>query len=1333
MASSKFDDLASTGLAFPAEGLSTDELKVLAFRNKIKNYGSLSRQALLEKLNNIPDVLQNEITVKIDKPLSDLSQIEKRVLAQRLGIKNIRKISQKQLNDILEEKINQEEIDIPDIQPKVVKPRISLRKPLLEQAKEQGYKNYHNLSIEKLKELLSQPPAKRILKSDLILQAKNLGIDVKGSMKKSIIENLIERHSEFKSFNKIKAAFKGYTKHFQLEGLPKIGIKAYLEKIKSVLTEKIDQENKSGLKIAVVLHVSMQRKKEMQEFQLRSTHIIGLGEEINFDALIENLLADLKNLVQVGSGWKFIEITKVDLHTVNYQPFTGSSYIPLPKQIQNKRAVINVQNEDQKCFRYSIEAALLNIPKNTERVTNYNKPEFDHMFKDIEFPVTIKDIDTFEKNNPELAINVYTFTLKETELFTCYKISPVRISDRIVSEEKYINLLHYKDENIEENIDEKIEDVADNANYHYAWIKNFSKLVSKQNSKSHGQVRICFRCLKTISATTAELREKRYKQHLENCKKFECVKVSLPSDKNNILQFKDIKALQKHPVVIVADFESTLKKINTKIGTQNKTVQTQEHVPNSYSFLIQYNQADIPKKNKLITYIQQTEDENIADHFVENITEICSALGEKFLLNPKSMNPLTEHELKSYNEATNCYLCNKCFTAKNYKVRDHNHFTGKYRGAAHTDCNLQFQSPKFIPVYFHNLSGYDSHLFVKNLKGKLNVIANNSEDYISFSKYLPINENIIEIRFLDSYRLMQSSLDTLSKNLPNSEKKNLTKKFKGDKFDLLTRKGIYPYEWMDNFYKLAETEFPAISAFHSKFNNTMISQDDYNHAKNVWEEFDCKTFADYHKLYLETDVLLLADILENFRNTCLEIYQLDPAFFYTSPGLSWQAMLKMTDVKLELLTDMDMYNFFELGIRGGICQAVHRYAKANNKYLKNFDSKLPTSFITYLDANNLYGYAMSEKLPHSNFKWMTEQEIHSWQDIPCTLEVDLEYPEHLHNLHNSYPLCPEHENDKLMLTLKDKEKYIIHHTMLKFVLEQGLKLKKIHRGISYKESDFLKKYIDFNTTLRAKAKNDFEKDFFKLMNNSIFGKTMESVRRRKDIVLATNVNQLRKLVNSNNYRSHKIFSENLVMVERQKAEVYLNKPVYLGQAILDISKIHMYNFHYNHMMKKYSENIQLCYTDTDSLVYHIQTEDLFADMNKDSDLYDLSNFPKEHELYSETNKKVIGKFKEEEAGNIISEFIALRSKLYSYLTDKDCIKKCKGVKKQIVKNEITFEEYRKVLLEKIPIEKQMSVFRSREHQLYTEKMTKVALDANDDKRIILENGISTRALGYCEI
>ena len=1029
---------------------------------------------------------------------------------------------------------------------------------------------------------------------------------------------------------------------------------------------------------------------------------------------------ELDNLIQKGSGWKLIEITKIDLHSVNYEPLSGSSYIPLPSDIQRKHAVVNVQNRDQKCFRYSVEAALLNIEKNAERVSNYNRPELDSMFENLVYPVKIKDINIFEETNIDYAINVYTLVQKQWEERIWHEIVPRRISNKILGDEtKYINLLYYKEsDDIDES--EELIQVSDNVNYHYAWIKNFSRLVSKQHSKHAHAVKICFRCLKIISAPTGELRDKRYKDHLEHCIKFECSKISMPNPKNNILKFKDYKFQQKHPVVLVADFESTLKKIDSKVG--DKTEQKQEHIPNSYSVFIQFDKSQINQENQLYTHILENEDEPVANHFVNKIESLCKDMGERFLLNPQPMVPLTETEQNEYSNATTCYLCKQGFSEDNHKVRDHNHFSGKYRGSACNNCNLRYTTPQFIPVYFHNLSGYDAHLFVKDLGGDVRVIANNSENYISFSKFLDIGDGKIEIRFLDSYRLMQTSLGTLANNLDESEKNNLRRQFPD--FKLLMKKGVYPYEWMDNVEKMKSTSLPSKSDFFSTLNNEGISDDDYQHALTVWTKFDCKTFRDYHRLYLETDVLLLADILENFRNTCLEHYQLDPAWFYTAPGMSWQAMMKMTGINLELLTDSDMYSFFELGIRGGICMASLRYAKAEPG----------KSHIAYIDMNNLYGKGLSANLPYKDFKWMTEEEMSQWENIPCTLEVDLEYPTSLHDLHNSYPLAPEHMNGKLIPNLFDKTKYVIHHSTLKLYLSLGLKLQKIHRGISYTECDFLAQYINSNTKLRAKAKNEFEKDFFKLMNNSIFGKTMESVRLRENYTFATSVSQLRKAVNSNNYRSHKIFSENLVLVNRLKHDIYLNKPIYIGQACLDISKNYMYDWHFNYMLKKYGEKLRMSYSDTDSFVYLVETSDFYADMKDDSHMYDLSNFPMTHPMYSDANKKAIGFMKDEEPANKITEFIALRSKLYAYKTESDVeIKKAKGIKKCVVKNEISFDDYKHTLFQKMSVEKQMVCFRSRDHNLYTEHITKVALDGNDDKRFICEDGISTLARGHYKL
>ncbi len=226
---------------------------------------------------------------------------------------------------------------------------------------------------------------------------------------------------------------------------------------------------------------------------------------------------------------------------------------------------------------------------------------------------------------------------------------------------------------------------------------------------------------------------------------------------------------------------------------------------------------------------------------------------------------------------------------------------------------------------------------------------------------------------------------------------------------------------------------------------------------------------DYHDLYLKTDVLLLADIVTEFRRACKEVYELDALHYYTAPGLAWDTMLKITEVEIDLISDPDMYLMVERGIRGGISSIMKRYARANNKYLNDYNKDQMSVYIPYLDANNLYGWAMRHKLPVKDFRWMNEDELENWQSKPCILEVDLEYPKELHDFHSEYPLAPEQllidKVKKLVPNLNNKKKYVLHHENLKLYLRLGLRLTKIHRGITFVEEDFMKKYIDKNTKM----------------------------------------------------------------------------------------------------------------------------------------------------------------------------------------------------------------------------------------------------------------------------
>ena len=530
----------------------------------------------------------------------------------------------------------------------------------------------------------------------------------------------------------------------------------------------------------------------------------------------------------------------------------------------------------------------------------------------------------------------------------------------------------------------------------------------------------------------------------------------------------------------------------------------------------------------------------------------------------KTMIPLTKEEEDNYNKENTCYIYKDDFN--NDKVKDHCHFTGKYRRAAHNTCNLRYKVPKNILVIFDNGSTYDYRFIIKELAsefdGNFECLGENIEKYITFS--VPIkkkidNKNIditYKIKFIDSFWFLATSLsklvDNLTDNIQNDKcikcksnlcfvraineklifkcvdcekefNKELIERFANtykfcdndlDKFIKLLRKGVYPYEYIDEWDKFNEKVLPGKDSLYSSLTLENISETDYAHANNIFKKINIKNLGEYHDLYLISDTLLLADIFENFRQSCLKNYELDPAHIVSLPGLAWQACLKKTNVELELLTYYDMLLMVEEGIRGGICHAVQCYAHANNKYMNDYDKKKKSSYIQCLDANNLCGKAMTEKLPVRGFKWVNDisiidedfvKDYNKNDNEGYILDVDVDYPSKLQNLHSDLPFLPERMNinntKKLVCNLNNKKNYIVYINVLKQALDHGLKLRKVHRVIEFEQEAWLKEYIDVNTELRKKANNDFEKDFFKLMNNAVFGKTMENIRKHRDIKL----------------------------------------------------------------------------------------------------------------------------------------------------------------------------------------------------------------------------------------
>ena len=1156
---------------------------------------------------------------------------------------------------------------------------------------------------------------------------------------KKKINKAVEEEKRLFTPIKEKSAFKGFTTQYVIKGNPDYDTTTFLTIAKPWIINIMNKNR--NIKARLYLNCLMKRTDSDGFTVIKKFRFHSIGQKIITEStdpheIYNEMFNEIEEEVQKvehadGSGWVYVEVENLTLCIDIWDPIKASSYIDLPKELKNKKALINMKNTGNKCFLWSVLRGL--NPKNDhpERIDDLKSKENTLNMEGIEYPVSLKDIKRFEKQNLEISISVLGYSKDE-------KIYPLRISKKENKRKHNIVLLLIKD--------------GDNS--HYCLAKNLSALLSSQVNKRKSKLYFCLNCLNGFD--TMEKLEK----HKEYCDEEESIKINMPKP-DTYIKFKNYLYSERAPFAIYADFESLLKPLDTCKPDPNKsyTHKYQKHEPLSFRYFIKSFDESV-YKSELREYIKENEEDpdpiDVFLSWLEADVKIISELGNKPM-------KITEEEQEQFNQASNCWICEKLLNLQD-RVRDHCHFTGRYRGAACNICNLKYRKPNNISVFFHNLSGYDSHLFIKKLNntmGPIDCIPNNEENYISFSKTIKTGEykdkkgetkdKYFKIVFKDSFKFMALSLGKLVKNLSEDDFKNLEKYFTPEEVELLKQKGFFPYDYLDSIEKLKETTPPPQEAFYSKLKCKGINNYNYKHVLNVWKTFKMKTFKDFLSVYNTTDVLLLADVFEKFRDICLKNYGLDPAHYYTAPGLAWDAMLKMTKINLELLSDVDKLLMIEKGIRGGISIISNRYGKANNKYMKDFNKLELIKFLIYLDANNLYGWAMSQKLPTHNFKWMTNQEIENifnnrivqvWEKTPCILEVDLEYPEELHDLHNDYPLCPErvecdHGVKKLIPNLRHKNNYVIHYKDLIQCLRLGMKLKKIHRGIKFTETAFLKPYIDKNTSLRAQAKNNFEKDFFKLMNNSVFGKTMENIRNRVNVKLVDSGEQFKKLAAKPNYNSRKIFNENLVSVHMKKTSLTMNKPVYLGMSILDLSKTLMYDFHYKYIKPKYGSKAKLLFTDTDSFLYEIQTEDFYKDISGDvKDRFDTSEYPEGHPsgIPTGVNKKVLGMFKDEAKGKNIKEFVGLRAKLYSYKMEEGKEnKKCKGIKKAVVERTIRHEDYKTCLTTGKEQLRRQNIIRSYDHVLYTEEVNKIALSAADDKRYLLKDSFDTLAWGHYKI
>lgn len=1032
------------------------------------------------------------------------------------------------------------------------------------------------------------------------------------------------------------------------------------------------------------------------------------------------------------------------------------SYLPVPEWINSKKCIVNIQNNDDLCFKYAMECAFYHkmngkIPRNPQRPIHY-KDKDSFVYGDLVFPIHLLDLEKFESLNKmhNLALHVYAATEQPNDIGVLY--SSKNDSDTAW----HVELLIITQEKKQEQI-----------NAHWIYVTNYNRFLScpKVNKGSRHRV-ICRRCTQDFPS------EERLNEHKSSCGKQTEGKAVLPYDYEKWKYFKDFQKKLERAFVIYADFEA----FNSPLSHHDNETKTEEnrlteHVGASFCFHTVCRKR--PDFNKTVMFSYDKDD--LEDKTLVGRRFICELEVERdrikalfnscfsYPLSKSNIEPVAddfckicklhlEHGFMPHWRYKNCrakstfdndasyYNRLRKLKSKPYDndfqetllqenraiidIWDASESINNYIGRAHYACgNLRPGTPNYnfrIPVIFHNLSNYDAHFILKALNPEaatkqmeFSGIPQSGDKFMSFS--------FRGLQFIDSYRFMGASLDTLSQNLLKSGKSNFSNfntHFENHSEavqTLLLQKGEFPYEYFNHPRVFKETSLPPIECFHSKLRDSNISHEDYLKAVNVWNVTECKTFQDYHNLYLVVDVLLLSDVFENFRTLCFKQDGLDPVNYVSLPGYcidsaflfcphKWESHDTHFPFCVDLFdnTQADMYTFIEDSIRGGVSMTPGRYSKANHKYLSDFDPKLPSNYIFYLDANNLYGYAMNQYLPFGEYSWIVPEKVdlmHIEQNSPIgfIFEVDGYFPEDKHDYLTDLPPAPvkqivtedmlsptsvsmnlrynnihDGRTEKLLCTLEPRKHYKCYYATLQLYCQLGFVITKVHRVLRFHQSPWLSCYINFNTTQRAKSTNDFEKDFFKLKNNSVYGKFIQNNRKFRSVKpIDPNAD---KITWSPHLLDRRIINNDFVLGQFYTGRIELNSPVAIGSVILDHSKYLMYYFYYQVMKQQYRSSLRLLFTDTDSLCMELSHLDPMKDLKYSNILdewFDLDEYPKDESYYgcnyhSNKNKKVIGKFKDEfvksGTGLYITEVVALRSKMYSCLQSDGLNKKtAKGV------------------------------------------------------------------------